>query len=288
MKKFLAILVALLCASTIPFAACVDGVDTGKEDGKNEQTDGNGGSQSGSEGENQGGGEEEDNQGGNGGGDNQGGGDNTEHECKYDTGWTAGKSTHWHASLCSEHPKNKSEEAPHEYASLTGTCKVCDAPTPEIFSEGDKLPYFSFNTYANANKTYSTESAAGKVLVINFWYQSCQPCVLELPDLADVSQEYGDEIEVVALHAQNSEYQSAESFINKNGWADYKITFGLDANNVIYGKLSEATSYPVTVVVNPEGVIVEVIYGMVMGFDVANMKNYDHIHPAIEKALGRD
>ena len=277
MKKFLAILVALLCASTITFAACVnDDVDTGKDNGKNEQTDGSG------EGENQGGGNDE--------GDNQGGGEgeNTEHECDYETGWTAGTSTHWHASLCSEHPKNKSEEAPHEYTSLTGTCKVCNAPTPEMFSEGDKLPYFSFNTYANANKTYSTESAAGKVLVINFWYQSCQPCVLELPDLADVSQEYGDEIEIVALHAQNSEYQSAESFINKNGWSDYKITFGLDANNVIYGKLSEATSYPVTVVVNPEGIIVEVIYGMVMGFDVATMTNYDHIHPAIEKALGRD
>ena len=266
MKKLLALLVAFICVLVITFTACLDNiVDTGEESGKNEQLGGN---------EN----------------DDKGGSDekNPEHECDYSLEWTQGESTHWHASLCSKHPKNKSGEAPHEFTSLTGTCKVCDAPTPERFLEGDKLPYFSFKTYANSSETYSTESAAGKVLVVNFWFSTCAPCVEEMPVFGNISQEYGDDIAVIALHATNGAENKAESFINSHGWSDYKITYGLDEENVIFEKLSVNSSYPVTVVVSTEGIIVEVIYGKVIRIeDLTTFEEIDYIHPAIEKAFGR-
>ena len=273
MKKFLALMVAFLCALSIMFTACMDvNPDADNEGNKNEQTDGNGNSDGKEEGGNQG----------------NGNGNNDTHECDYESEWTAGESTHWHESLCSKHPNNKSDEAPHEFTSLTGTCTVCDAPAPERFYEGDKLPYFSFKTYANSTETYSTEFAAGKVLVINFWFRTCAPCVEEMPVFENISQEYGDDIEVVALHATNSMEGSAESFINSQGWSDYKITFGLDENNVVFDKLSVSSSYPVTVVVSPEGIIVEIIYGKVIRIeDLTTFKEVDYIHPAINKALGK-
>lgn len=272
MKKLMALLVALICAFAITFTACSNGdTDTGKEGDKNGQTDG----------KDENGKEEEDNKGGN-------KEEDSEHKCEYELEWTADESTHWHASTCSKHPKNKSEEAPHEFTSLTGTCKVCDEPTPSTFFEGDRLPYFSFSTYANANATYSTQSAEGKVLVINFWFQTCTPCVEEMPVFESISQKYGEDIEIVALHAHNDQQNTAESFINRNGWANYKITFGFDEQNVVYNKFGGYGGYPVTVVVDTEGVIVEIIYGKVIRQEgLENPVTVDYINPAIEKALGR-
>lgn len=273
MKKLLALLVALICALAITVTACSDGdVDTGKENDKNEQIDDNKEDGKEEEGDKEGNKEE-----------------NTEHECEYELEWTAGESTHWHASTCTRHPNNKSEEEPHEFTSITGTCTVCDAPTPSRFFEGDKLPYFSFNTYANTSATYSTQSAEGKVLVINFWFQTCHPCVEEMPEFEKISQKYGDDIAIVALHSHNGQQTSAESFIRSSGWADYKMTFGLDESNAIYNKLGGYGEYPLTIVVDTEGVIVEIIDGQVIRQE--GLENppviVDYITPAIEKALGR-
>ena len=321
MKKLLALLVASICALSITFTACLDfEVNTGTQGGGNEQTDGsdkndsqgggNGQTGGNDEDDTQGGGngqtggnDEDDTQGGGngqtggnddddtqGGGNGQTGGNDEEtpkHECKYETVWTQDGYKHWHASLCSEHPDNKGDEAYHEYTSFTGKCKVCNEPAPTVFSKGYKVPYFSFDTYSNSSATYSTESAKGKVLVINFWYKTCGICVEEMPFFENTSRKYGDDIEVIALHASNGEEGQAETTISNNGWSDYKITFGLDKSNIFFNKFGGKYSYPLTVVVDTEGVIVKVIEGMVKGFDIINMKEYDYLTPAIEEALGR-
>ena len=274
MKKLLALLVALICVFAMAFTACSD-ADKDKEGDKNEQTDDN--KKDDDKDNEQTDGKEDDNK-----------DENGEHVCKYAKEWTSDESAHWHASLCSQHPNKISDEAPHEYTSLDGTCKVCDAPTPDMYYEGDKIPYFSFSTYNNTSATYSTESAKGKVLVINFWYRTCTPCVEEMPLFDEISNQYGDDVVVVALHSSNGEEKGAESFITGNGWSDYNITFGFDKGNNFYNKLGGNGMYPLTIVVDGEGVIVSVIEGKVIrqeGLD--NPKMVDYINPAIKKALGK-
>ena len=47
-------------------------------------------------------------------------------------------------------------------------------------------------------KTYSLSSLKGKIVVINFWFVECKPCLIEMPDLNEIVEKYKSE-EVVFL-----------------------------------------------------------------------------------------
>lgn len=44
-----------------------------------------------------------------------------------------------------------------------------------------------------SGKQYTSESMAGKMVFINFWFTKCAPCIKEMPDLNKLKQKYGDE-----------------------------------------------------------------------------------------------
>lgn len=129
----------------------------------------------------------------------------------------------------------------------------------KLYAVGDKLPEISVKTYNSAytEGTYSTKNAQGKVLVINFWFRSCGPCTGELPYFEQVNEQYGDKVEMVAIHSNNGEQHMIQNFINGKGWSNWKMIFGKDVGaNEIYNKFAISSgSYPVTVIVNPEGYI---------------------------------
>lgn len=129
----------------------------------------------------------------------------------------------------------------------------------KLYAVGDKLPEISVKTYNSAytDGTYSTKNAQGKVLVINFWFRSCGPCIGELPYFEQVNEQYGDKVEIVAIHANNGEQPMIQNFIKGQGWSNWKIIFGKDvgANEIYYKFAISSGSYPVTIIVNPEGYI---------------------------------
>lgn len=158
-----------------------------------------------------------------------------------------------------------------------------------VYRVGDKLYDFTVNTYQSSYKegTFSTESARGKVLVINFWYVSCGPCVEELPYIENVTEQYGDKVVTLAVHANNDDVPRAQSFIdsedsarNKASWSNWQIIFGQDIGADFYAtRLGCKGSYPITVVVNTEGYITFVRQGAVVN------GHLDDLTPAIEAAL---
>lgn len=160
-----------------------------------------------------------------------------------------------------------------------------------IYDVGDRLNDFTVATYETSYKegTFSTESARGKVLVINFWYVNCGPCVEELPFIEEVNKEFGDEVIILAIHANDDSQPYAQSFIdnenpanNKTSWSDWDTIFGKDIGTDIYFKmLGGKAAYPITIVVDAEGYITFVRQGPVIN------AHLDDLTGAIEDALGR-
>ena len=132
------------------------------------------------------------------------------------------------------HPvRNKTEELESE----TKLNSHLDKPAPE----------FAFKDLAG--KLYSLTDLKGKVVVLNFWFTQCGGCIMEMPDLNELKQNYNSK-DVVFLGITFDDNSKINTFLTKHKF-DYTIL--PDAKKAcldydIYG-------YPTSVVIDRSGVI---------------------------------
>ncbi|MDE6613374.1 MAG: 4Fe-4S binding protein [Clostridia bacterium] len=151
------------------------------------------------------------------------------------------------------------------------------APTDvtAIYKEGDRCPDFTLETVFETDGAYGEDGNKiekfsmlenrGTVTVLNYWYTDCGPCIAELPGFNRVKEEFGDEINVIAIHARDMTSNAViQSFLDERSnidsvtgevtyWKNYSITFALDTNT--YKMLGGKSTYPMTVIIDKNGVI---------------------------------
>lgn len=115
-----------------------------------------------------------------------------------------------------------------------------------------------------SNDTFSVASNKGKISIINFWYTTCTPCVQELPHFNKLYEEYSEYVSVIAIHEATG-YQNnpngVKAFIESQ-FEGFSIMFGYDdPNNSYYTLLGGLKAWPVTVIVDQDGVISKVTHG---------------------------
>ena len=99
----------------------------------------------------------------------------------------------------------------------------------------------------------------GKVVSRHCWGTWCAPCVAELPHFDELAEHYGDDIAVIAVHTVDQR-EKAESFVEEN-YPDSDITFVYDTeqdgsqSDMYYSILGGKGSYPMTVVLDKNGII---------------------------------
>lgn len=99
--------------------------------------------------------------------------------------------------------------------------------------------------------SYSINDLKGKVVVLNFWFTGCQPCIQEMPELNELVKEYLDkEVVFIAFALDNKE--ALESFLEKRSF-DYNIISEVDTKPVVgaYG----VTAYPTHLVLDQNSII---------------------------------
>lgn len=123
---------------------------------------------------------------------------------------------------------------------------------------GNECPAFSV-TYLGADGEFTVSEHRGKVTVINFWATWCTPCVQEIPHFENLYQNYKDDVEVIAIHGTKVT-EDVVAFLNTKGWNEYGISFAQDAAGEeytsVYEMLGGTEMWPMTVVLDKEGVIV--------------------------------
>jgi thiol-disulfide isomerase/thioredoxin len=110
-------------------------------------------------------------------------------------------------------------------------------------------------------QTIDSESLAGEVYVVNFWYASCPPCRVEAPDLAAVSADYPD-VPFIGVNIADSA-DVALTFATKFGVPYPSI---LDAETaavqLAFAGSVAPNAVPTTVVVDREGRVAARISGL--------------------------
>ena len=125
---------------------------------------------------------------------------------------------------------------------------------PQQDQVGSDAPDFSAKDMNG--KTYSLSSLKGKVVVINFWFVECKPCVIEMPELNEIVQKYKSEKVVFLTFAMN-EQPKIESFLKKHAF-DYTI---LPDSGAVIGDY-KIKSYPAHIILDQNSKIAFSIRGL--------------------------
>lgn len=88
---------------------------------------------------------------------------------------------------------------------------------------GELAPSYEF-TDIDGHKIIS-ETLKGKVVVFNFWFTTCKPCIKELPELNNMVQKYKDNPNVVFISIAKDKEERVKKFL-KIHRLDYKLVIG--------------------------------------------------------------
>ena len=136
---------------------------------------------------------------------------------------------------------------------------------------GINLPYF--NLIDRDGNLITSETTKGKVVVFNFWFASCPPCIKEVPELNAVYLKYKDRTDIVFAAVTFEKESRIKTFQEK-----YAFAYPIVGSESDFSQSISRGAYPTNVIVGRDGTIEEYISGGMVGIG-------KQIEAAIEAAL---
>ncbi|HRD58033.1 MAG TPA: TlpA disulfide reductase family protein [Ferruginibacter sp.] len=116
----------------------------------------------------------------------------------------------------------------------------------KYFKTGDK--FFALIARDIDGKKVNTKKMSGQILVINFWFTTCAPCIQEIPELNELTEQYKNDSLVNFIAVGLEDRGKIEDFLLDHPF-NYRIVHEGKDIVPLYG----IRSYPTHVVVTPEG-----------------------------------
>lgn len=139
---------------------------------------------------------------------------------------------------------------------------------------GKMIPPLDFITISG--KRYRNSDLRGKVLVINFWFKGCAPCVSEMPSLNKLVREFKDRDVLFIGFATDKEKDLIHIYHNSG-----KFLFDIVASSQGIANKFIFDGYPTTYIVDQNGRIVKAWTGNPLGLP----HPYELSKPIISKLL---
>ncbi len=105
-------------------------------------------------------------------------------------------------------------------------------------------------------KVYSSNTMAGKVVVVKFWFTACAPCIREIPELNRLVSKFSGKDDVVFIAPATDDREKVLKFLQRRPFK-YKVL--ADAFDIHGG--FKVAGYPTHLVINKSGYVQEVITG---------------------------
>ena len=124
------------------------------------------------------------------------------------------------------------------FSEMNGESELVDTVAPP-FSATD----------INGNE-YSLESLKGKIIVLNFWFVKCKPCVQEMPELNELVETYKNK-DVVFLGFGTNDKSKINTFLETN-----KFSYAIIPNSKPIVSDYMVSSYPTHIIIDKNSNIV--------------------------------
>jgi peroxiredoxin len=143
---------------------------------------------------------------------------------------------------------------------------------------GKEIPDFEAQTIKG--KKVSSVKLKGDVVVLNFWFTTCPPCVAEMPAFNKLVTEYKHK-NVKFLGVTFDDKETVKKFLLKRSF-NVTIIPGADSLENLFGLLD----HPLTLIIDKAGRISKVILGSYIG-EQAITEAYANIKPAIDELINQ-
>lgn len=129
---------------------------------------------------------------------------------------------------------------------------------------------FPAEFYLNNNKKVTLNDLNGKVILLDFWYRGCYPCLKAIPDLIQLQEEFKDHLVIIGIN-------DIDDKEDVTGYLDYKKAnfFSTYKMNQNISKKLKIKTFPTLYILNQKGELVKTE----IGFDK------EEIHKTIKSLL---
>ncbi len=146
-------------------------------------------------------------------------------------------------------------------------------------------PVFDFTGTTYKGDSINLSALKGKILVLNFWFMACTPCMAELEGLNEIVDEYEqDAVEFISFTWDSSADLERDFFPNHT----FKFKIISDAQAFIIEDLKLGWGFPTTFIVNQQGMIHKIFSGGETEKAAANAAIKKAIVPELDKLLERE
>lgn len=115
-----------------------------------------------------------------------------------------------------------------------------------------------FEVQTLAGTPFTLEDRRGEVILINFWATWCPPCIVEIPDLNELYEEYRDAgLTILGVSVEDGEESVVREFVDEYQ-IRYPVAVSLELTEIFGGVYGLPTTY----VIDRDGQIVHRVIGL--------------------------
>ncbi len=142
-----------------------------------------------------------------------------------------------------------------------------EAPAGTVYSEGDVMYNFSYTEVETGETKTLLDAFEGKEMVmLNFFYTTCSPCLTETPLLQEAYAQYSDSVSIISI----SDYARDTADLVRGFKSGHNLTFDVvfDLSDDCVTKNFEFPGYPTNIIIDRYGVVCMVESGGITDVNV--------------------
>ncbi|MBL4650295.1 MAG: TlpA family protein disulfide reductase [Aureispira sp.] len=139
---------------------------------------------------------------------------------------------------------------------------------------GTKIPEIVLKTLKG--KTYNLSKMEGKIVLLNFWFAACKPCITEISSFNELQEKYKSK-NLVILSVGTDKKEVAQNIVDQK-----KMRYAVVADRKDIAERMDVSTYPTSFLIDQKGIIQQVFIGA-SDFDATH--TYTEIKPHIEALL---
>ena len=138
--------------------------------------------------------------------------------------------------------------------SITYLNEIMEAPALEPSLKDGNIISIDFETNALQftdldSKMFSIQNFKGKTLFINYWATWCNPCLAEMPSMADLYERYSSNNAIVFLYLSREELKTIQEYIPKDESLQKLPIYKVVTDDEFFA----TTGIPTTFIINSSG-----------------------------------